>query len=44
MPKKILAFVALSVAGGVLAVRRVAAERAEAELWREATDNAASGN
>ena len=41
MPKKIVALFA-ALLGFAVAARRIKAERAEADLWREATDDPAT--
>jgi hypothetical protein len=41
VPKKIVALAAAAV-GFAVAARRIQAERAEADLWREATDDPAA--
>ncbi len=41
MPKKLLAIVVAAV-GFAVAASRIKAERAEADLWREATDDPAT--
>ena len=41
MPKKLMAIAAAAV-GLAVAASRIRAERAEADLWREATDDPAS--
>ena len=38
MPKKLMAMAAAAL-GFAVAARRIKAERAEADLWREATDD-----